>query len=110
MHERTIQCSTTGSNSTIGWGQTLPIPGKSHPEFLRTYNSTRPKNVNGLQPPIRGVYPPKTSGANPPHSHRPSLFYGVRFQSMGNCKRRRREAAIAEVKKPLATTGSEGAS
>src|SRR6218665_130170 len=31
----------------------------------------------------RGVYPPKTSGANSPQSHRPSLFYGVRFQSMG---------------------------
>src|SRR6218665_897728 len=28
--------------------------------------------------------PPKTSGANsPPQFHRASLFYGVRFQSMG---------------------------
>src|SRR6218665_435676 len=27
--------------------------------------------------------PPKTSGANPPQSNRPSLFYGVRFQSLG---------------------------
>jgi len=44
--------------------------------------------------------PPKTTGAISPQSHRPSIFYGVRFQSMGklqapkarSCNCRRQEA------------------
>src|SRR6218665_2636007 len=40
--------------------------------------------LSAVHPLLPGAsIPPKTSGANSPQSHRASLFYGVRFQSMG---------------------------
>src|SRR6218665_2064142 len=50
--------------------------------------------------------PPKTSGANPPNLIGHRSFMELDFSPWGNCKRRRREAATAEAKKPLATRGS----
>src|SRR6218665_1973421 len=50
--------------------------------------------------------PPRPLAQIPPNliSHR--SFMELDFSPWGNCKRRRREAATAEAKKPLATRGS----
>src|SRR6218665_1489299 len=61
---------------------------------------------------ILGLYsgasiPPKSSGANsPPHLIGHPSFMKLYFSPGGKYKARRREAAIAEGKKPLATRGS----
>jgi len=56
---------------------------------------------------VRGVYPPPRPLAQiPPNLIGHRSFMELDFSPWGNCKRRSREAAIAEGKKPLATRGS----
>jgi|SRR6218665_2067519 len=65
------------------------------------------QNLIVYNPVTRGVYPPQDHWRNfPPNLIGHRSFMELDLSPWGNCKRRRREAAIAEGKKLLATRGS----